>query len=114
MTQILISRIQSAGMGEVKDEITNRFGIRTFSVDPKKGFFLNGEHYPLHGVSRHQDFKALGNAISTKNHDEDMDMICELGANTIRLAHYQHDQYFYDLCDERGMVRAEERTPSAR
>ena len=46
--------------GEVKDEITNRFGIRTFSVDPKKGFFLNGEHYPLHGVSRHQDFKALG------------------------------------------------------
>ena len=90
--------------GEVKDEITNRFGIRTFSVDPKKGFFLNGEHYPLHGVSRHQDFKALGNAISTKNHDEDMDMICELGANTIRLAHYQHDQYFYDLCDERGMV----------
>ena len=33
-----------------------------------------------------------------------MDMICELGANTIRLAHYQHDQYFYDLCDERGMV----------
>ena len=52
--------------GEVKDEITNRFGIRTFSVDPKKGFFLNGEHYPLHGVSRHQDFKALGNAISTK------------------------------------------------
>ena len=90
--------------GEVKDEITPRFGIRTFSVDPKKGFFLNGEHYPLHGVSRHQDFKALGNAISTKNHDEDMDMICELGANTIRLAHYQHDQYFYDLCDERGMV----------
>ena len=90
--------------GEVKDEITNRFGIRTFSVDPKNGFFLNGEHYPLHGVSRHQDFKALGNAISTKNHDEDMDMICELGANTIRLAHYQHDQYFYDLCDERGMV----------
>lgn len=90
--------------GEVKDEITNRFGIRTFHVDPKKGFFLNGEHYPLHGVSRHQDFKALGNAISTKNHDEDMDMICELGANTIRLAHYQHDQYFYDLCDERGMV----------
>lgn len=90
--------------GEVKDEITNRFGIRTFHVDPKKGFFLNGEHYPLHGVSRHQDFKALGNAISTKNHDEDMDMICELGANTIRLAHYQHDQYFYDLCDEKGIV----------
>ena len=90
--------------GEVKDEVTSRFGVRTFSVDPAKGFFLNGEHYPLHGVSRHQDFKAIGNAIAKKNHDEDMALICELGANTIRLAHYQHDQYFYDLCDEKGMV----------
>ncbi len=90
--------------GTVEDEITTRFGVRSFKVDPKKGFFLNGKSYPLHGVSRHQDRKGLGNAITREMHDEDMTLIKEIGANTIRLAHYQHDQYFYDLCDEVGMV----------
>ena len=88
----------------VEDETTTRFGVRSFKVDPKKGFFLNGKSYPLHGVSRHQDRKGLGNAITREMHDEDMALIKEIGANTIRLAHYQHDQYFYDLCDEVGMV----------
>ena len=90
--------------GEVQDEVRQRFGVRSFSVDPKRGFFLNGRPYPLHGVSRHQDRKGLGNAITREMHDEDMQLIKEMGANTIRLAHYQHDQYFYDLCDEAGMV----------
>ena len=90
--------------GTVEDETTTRFGVRSFKVDPKKGFFLNGKSYPLHGVSRHQDRKGLGNAITHEMHDEDMALIKEIGANTIRLAHYQHDQYFYDLCDEVGMV----------
>lgn len=90
--------------GQIVDEISSRFGVRSFHVDPKKGFFLNGRSYPLHGVSRHQDRKAIGNALTKEHHREDMELIKEIGANTIRLAHYQHDQYFYDLCDEYGMV----------
>lgn len=90
--------------GQVVDEISSRFGFRSFSVDPKKGFFLNGRSYPLRGVSRHQDWKGIGNALDRAHHQKDMDLIREIGANTIRLAHYQHDQYFYDLCDEYGMV----------
>ena len=90
--------------GKIVDEVTTKVGIRSFSVDSKKGFFLNGKPYPLHGVSRHQDRKGLGNAISREMHDEDMALIREMGANTVRLAHYQHDQYFYDLCDQYGMV----------
>lgn len=86
------------------DEREVRFGCRSFAIDPEKGFILNGENYPLRGVSRHQDRPKKGNALSRADHEEDMDLICEMGANTIRLAHYQHDQYFYDLCDERGMV----------
>ncbi len=86
------------------DEVCQHFGVRSFSVDAKKGFFLNGRPYPLHGVSRHQDRKGLGNAITREMHDEDMALIREMGVNTIRLAHYQHDQYFYDLCDKYGMV----------
>lgn len=89
---------------EVLDGVSTRFGCRTFEIDPEKGFILNGESYPLRGVSRHQDRWGLGNALLPEHHKEDMDLICELGATTIRLAHYQHDQYFYDLCDERGMV----------
>ena len=90
--------------GKAVDEVRTRVGIRSFSVNAKKGFFLNGKPYPLHGVSRHQDRKGLGNAITREMHDEDMALIREIGANTIRLAHYQHDQYFYDLCDQYGMV----------
>ena len=89
---------------KVLDEVSTRFGCRTFKIDSNEGFFLNGEKYPLHGVSRHQDRLGIGNALLPEHHKEDMDLICEVGANTIRLAHYQHDQYFYDLCDERGMV----------
>ena len=90
--------------GEVLDNISTRFGCRTFKIDPEKGFFLNGVSYPLRGVSRHQDRWGLGNALLPEHHKEDIELICEMGANTIRLAHYQHDQYFYDLCDEKGLV----------
>ncbi len=88
----------------VLDEIGTCCGIRTFSVDPDKGFFLNGVSYPLRGVSRHQDWKGIGNAISRRQMEKDMELIREVGANTIRLAHYQHDSYFYDLCDRYGMI----------
>ena len=90
--------------GETVDERSARFGCRTYEIDPEKGFILNGERYPLHGVSRHQDRPKKGNALSHEDHEEDIALILEMGANTIRLAHYQHDQYFYDLCDEKGLV----------
>ena len=90
--------------GQPVDQVSAAFGVRFFRMDPKEGFFLNGRSYPLHGVSRHQDRKGLGNALTQAHHDEDMALIRELGANTIRLAHYQHDQYFYDLCDRVGMI----------
>ena len=86
------------------DRISANFGVRSFHVDPQKGFFLNGRSYPLRGVCRHQDWKGIGNALHKEHHDTDMAMIREIGANTIRLAHYQHDQYFYDLCDKYGFV----------
>ncbi|MBQ8766885.1 MAG: glycoside hydrolase family 2 protein [Clostridia bacterium] len=89
---------------KVIDKVSTRFGCRTFEIDPERGFILNGEEYPLRGVSRHQDRWGLGNALLPEHHKEDMEYIYEMGANTIRLAHYQHDQYFYDLCDEYGMV----------
>ena len=90
--------------GEVVDRVESRFGIRSFKVDPQKGFILNGKPYPLRGVSRHQDRPGIGNALLPEHHREDIELICEMGANTIRLAHYQHAQYFYDLCDEKGLV----------
>lgn len=89
---------------DVLDSVSTRFGCRTFAIDPDRGFILNGEEYPLRGVSRHQDYAGIGNALLPEHHREDIELICELGATTIRLAHYQHDQYFYDLCDEKGLV----------
>ena len=98
------AEVQLVENGEVLDKVSSRFGCRTFKIDPDEGFILNGESYPLRGVSRHQDRWGVGNALLPEHHEEDMDLICEMGATTIRLAHYQHDQYFYDLCDERGLV----------
>ncbi|MBQ2973870.1 MAG: glycoside hydrolase family 2 protein [Clostridia bacterium] len=89
---------------DVLDNVSTRFGCRTFEIDPEKGFILNGESYPLRGVSRHQDRWGIGNALLPEHHAEDIDLIMEVGATTIRLAHYQHNQYFYDLCDEKGLV----------
>lgn len=90
--------------GDEMDEVTATFGFRSFHVDSNQGFFLNGKSYPLHGVARHQDRLDMGWAITPKEHAEDIALIQEVGANTIRLAHYQHDQVFYDLCDQTGMV----------
>lgn len=89
---------------EAYDEISARVGVRSFSCDPEKGFIINGKEIPLRGVSRHQDQLYKGNALTREDHYEDARLIKELGANTIRLAHYQHSQDFYDACDEMGFV----------
>ena len=90
--------------GQVIDHVCTSFGCRSFRIDPDNGFLLNGEEYPLRGVSRHQDRWGVGNALLPEHHEEDIDLIMEVGATTVRLAHYQHDQYFYDLCDRKGLV----------
>jgi beta-galactosidase len=89
---------------ELLDIVELPLGIRHFGVEPSDGFLLNGRSLDLHGVCRHQDRKDKGWAISRDNHREDFMLIREMGATMVRLAHYQHDQYFYDLCDTHGMV----------
>ena len=89
---------------KVLDQVMIPLGIRTFAVDPKKGFILNGKVTPLRGVSRHQDREGKGYALSEADMLEDAQLIHELGANTVRLAHYQHSRHFYDLCDRFGFV----------
>lgn len=86
------------------DQVTARFGCRHYEISAEKGFLLNGRSYPLRGVSRHQDHKGVGNALTLEHHRQDMAIARELGANTLRLAHYQHAQEFYDLCDENGII----------
>ncbi|MDD4683271.1 MAG: glycoside hydrolase family 2 TIM barrel-domain containing protein [Eubacteriales bacterium] len=86
------------------DSVSARFGCRSFSVDSQSGFILNGRSYPLRGVSRHQDHAGVGNAVTQEMHETDMELIRDIGANSIRLAHYQHAQAFYDLCDEQGII----------
>ncbi len=98
------TKISMVSFNDTVDELSIPFGVRYYKVDSEKGFFLNGEHLPLHGVSRHQDRKDMGWAITKKEQKEDMELIKEVGATSIRLAHYQHNQCFYDLCDSEGMV----------
>lgn len=89
---------------ETYDEVSVNVGVRSFNCDPDEGFFLNGEYKKLRGVSRHQDRLYKGYALSKEDHYEDAQIIKDLGANTIRLAHYQHSQHFYDACDKLGFI----------
>lgn len=80
------------------------FGCRRFAIAPEQGFLLNGRPYRLIGAARHHDRERLGNAITRAEHEEDMAILLEMGATSVRLAHYQHAQYFYDLCDRYGLI----------
>jgi beta-galactosidase len=97
-------QVQLAADGRIVDEVRQPLGLRTFRVDPDRGFFLNGAPLDLHGVSRHQDRLDRGWAIGRKEHDEDFALIQELGCTAVRLAHYQHDDYAYTLCDQAGLI----------
>ncbi len=90
--------------GKEFDKVGEKIGFRYYSIDKEEGFSLNGKPYQLYGVNRHQDRKDMGWAITSKEQNEDFQIINELGANCIRLAHYQHAGEFYDLCDLGGMV----------
>lgn len=90
--------------GSISDNLSIRTGFREFSIDADNGFFLNGKQMKIHGLCRHQDREDMGNAITEKEHREDIDIILETGANALRLAHYQQDSFFYDLCDEKGLL----------
>lgn len=86
------------------DSVVQYIGLRSFYVDPDKGFFLNDQPYRIRGVAKHQDRQDKGWAVSHADLDEDMALIKEMGANAVRTAHYQHSDYFYHLCDEAGML----------
>lgn len=89
--------------GEVLDEVIENFGVRTYHVNPEKGFFLNGRHYDLHGVNYHQDSFENGWAMTEEQRERDYEMMRDLGCTAVRMAHYQHARYEYDLCDRHGL-----------
>ncbi|MGB3103426.1 glycoside hydrolase family 2 protein [Sphingobacterium siyangense] len=89
---------------QVIDEVTAPLGLRKFELRTGEGFFLNDIKYPLYGVCRHQDRLGKGSALSNVDHDEDLAIIKEMGATSIRLAHYQQSEYFYSKCDSMGLV----------
>lgn len=90
--------------GRVIDRVTQPLGLRYYRIDPNEGFFLNGKHLTLQGVCRHQDRAEVGNALRRQHHEEDMDLMLEMGVNAIRLAHYQQDEYMYQLADRAGLL----------
>lgn len=90
--------------GRIMDKRSVEIGFRKVEVDPVKGFFLNGRHYKVFGVNRHQDFEGLGNAITTEQHQLDFDIMLEMGVNAVRFAHYPHDKQVYEMADRSGIL----------
>jgi beta-galactosidase len=102
--EILLADVQTNLSTVVIDSVEQQIGLRYYSVDPDKGFFLNGQPYHLHGVDKHQDRFNEGWAVSEADLDEDISLLKEIGATVIRCAHYQHSDYFYSLCDKAGIL----------
>lgn len=90
--------------GRVIDEVVQPLGLRKYEIVAGKGFFLNGEKYPMYGVTRHQDWWGLGSALTNREHDFDLNAIMDIGATTVRFAHYQQSDYIYSRCDTLGLI----------
>lgn len=88
----------------VVDVVAQPLGFRYFSVDANNGFFLNGQHYDLHGVSMHQDWLDCGWAVTDEQRNTNFMLLKELGATAVRLSHYEHDDYTYQLADQNGII----------
>lgn len=97
-------RVQLIKDGKIIDEVIQPLGLRYFHVDPNKGVFLNGKHIQIKGVCRHQDRPELGNALVPFHHLEDIEIMKDMGANSLRMSHYPHDSYMYKLCDKEGII----------
>lgn len=102
------TRILDANSGKIIDEITTKVGLRFFSFDADKGFFLNGAPYKLIGASRHQDFAGMGNAVPSSLQVKDVQLLKEIGGNFLRVAHYPQDQAVLDACDRLGILTSVE------
>lgn len=107
-TYTVVSEIKDQETGSVIDQVVNPLGFRWFSMDPQKGFFLNGKHLKLTGVSKHQDFEGLGSAVSNELLIKDLEMIKAMGANCYRSSHYPHDPEVLNACDRLGILVIEE------
>ena len=101
MYQAVVTLIKD---GKELDKVKQPLGLRYYTTDPDKGFFLNGKHLPLHGVCRHQERAEVGNALRPGHHKEDTRIMLDMGVNAIRLAHYPQAAYMYDLMDKNGIV----------
>jgi len=90
--------------GRVIDEVIQPLGLRHFELRSREGMFLNGKRVPMYGTCRHQDWWEIGSALNKEHHDKDLEIIKELGATTIRFAHYQQAEYIYAKCDSIGFI----------
>jgi beta-galactosidase len=90
--------------GNLVDRDVEPLGVRYYYVDPQNGLFLNGGYYDLHGAAMHEDRAGKGRAISDADREQDISLMKEMGVTFIRLAHYQHAPYVYELADKQGII----------
>lgn len=89
---------------QVIDKVTEQTGLRSFSVDAERGFYLNGRYLDLYGPCRHEEGYGTAGLYNEEAMSRDADIIDNLGATGVRFVHYPHSRYDVRMYDERGIV----------
>jgi beta-galactosidase len=92
----------------VVDEVDQPLGVRTVAITDDKGFLLNGQPYPIHGVNRHQDRFDQGWALKPEDHQQDAQIILDMGVTAVRNTHYPQSGTWHDLADHNGLLMWDE------
>ena len=100
----VITRVYDSKTNKLLDEQINPLGLRWYSFDADKGFFLNGKRLKLIGTNRHQCFENMGNALSDEIHIRDIKLLKDMGANFLRVSHYPQDHVLMEMCDKLGII----------
>lgn len=104
----IVSKIIDRSTGTLLDQVNNPLGLRWYSFDANKGFYLNGKSLKLIGASRHQDFQSMANALPNEIHERDMELLKNMGGNFVRIAHYPQDPAILEACDRLGLLASVE------
>ena len=105
-TLVMTLKDENGNISEVK---SCKVGFRSIEFSKENGkLLINGKETYVYGVNRHDHHPVRGKALTRQDIEDDVKTIKKFNFNTIRTSHYPNDPYFYELCDQYGIMVMDE------